>query len=90
MSKLISLCVPVSVSPVMYTCVCCIGQLLILPVTKSGTSAVTWNNTNGTIEGDNAINASEAVETDGAPMQQKTSSKKTVFSVSKNLNINMH
>ena len=58
------------------------GQLLILPVTKSGTSAVAWNNTNGAIESDNVIKANEAVETDGAPMQKKTSPKKTVFSVS--------
>ena len=69
----------------LWTLISLTGQLLILPVTKSGTSAVALNNTNGVMESDNAINASEAVETDGAPKQQKTSPKKTVFSVSKNL-----
>ena len=58
------------------------GQLLILPVTKSSTIAVEWNNTNGAIESDNTTKANELVEADGAPIQKKMSPKKTVFSVS--------
>lgn len=59
-----------------------VGQLLIVPVTKSTvTSAVAQSNiiqSSGDVQSDNAVKANEVVESDGAPTQKRTSPKKTV------------
>ena len=64
----------------------CTGQLLIVPATKATTAnAVVQSNSlqsNGGVENDNAIKANEVVESNGVLIQNRTSPKKSLLSVS--------
>ena len=64
----------------------CTGQLLIVPATKATTAnAVVQRNllqSNGGVENDNAIKANEVVESNGVLIQNRTSPKKSLLSVS--------